>query len=344
MGLPRRSLAADLPRLLDDLGSTDAPRRDAAIARLSVIGERAVPRLVAVAQDEAAPTSARAAALQALEAVDDARGHAAAVPLAAARDGAVALSAIAVLGRAVAGTGRWAARALDCLTGVVLDSHSPVDRRLAALEALESLPARQLRPIQEALARDPASRIVARVTRQQAGVMAPLDELVAEGLPDDPGLVAAVVREDAGATRVTVLRRAIDAVRHRERQSGQAERAAWMGVRGALHLELASRPSRLALYDLRETLETAGAPLPAGFLAATSAIGDTSCLEPIARAWMAGAGADRWWRDHLEDAFRAVVRREGLTRRHPALVRILNRWPSAGALVATAPKARRLRG
>ena len=34
----------------------------------------------------------------------------------------------------------------------------------------------------------------------------------------------------------------------------------------------------------------------------------------------------------------AIVAREALTRRHPALKSILERWPSAGVLVATAKR------
>src|SRR3990167_8946536 len=45
---------------------------------------------------------------------------------------------------------------------------------------------------------------------------------------------------------------------------------------------LADRGSRLALYDVRETLETVPGPLPVEFLSALTAVGDVSCLEPIA--------------------------------------------------------------
>jgi hypothetical protein len=47
---------------------------------------------------------------------------------------------------------------------------------------------------------------------------------------------------------------------------------------------------------------------------------------------------DRWWREHLAEAFRAIVAREALTRRHPALKLILERWPSTGVLVAAAKR------
>ena len=36
---------------------------------------------------------------------------------------------------------------------------------------------------------------------------------------------------------------------------------------------------------------------------------------------------DTWWRDHLARAFREIVAREKLTRRHGALKKIEKRWP-----------------
>ena len=62
-----------------------------------------------------------------------------------------------------------------------------------------------------------------------------------------------------------------------------------------------SRGSRLALYDLRDSLlETER--LPVAFLAALEEVGDASCLEPLAAAYDASPrGSDPWWRDHLAD-------------------------------------------
>ena len=68
------------------------------------------------------------------------------------------------------------------------------------------------------------------------------------------------------------------------------------------------------------------------FLAALEEVGDATCLEPLAAAYDASAaGADPWWRDHLATAFRAIVHREGLTRRHAAVKRLTTRWPVATA-------------
>ena len=93
-------------------------------------------------------------------------------------------------------------------------------------------------------------------------------------------------------------------MRARETEEPAAEpQAEWRVVRRALHQILASRQSRVALYDLRETLEADDGPLPVEFVAALTAIGDTSCLEAIggayARAAAAGQPSHDWWRQHL---------------------------------------------
>jgi hypothetical protein len=164
-------------------------------------------------------------------------------------------------------------------------------------------------------------------------------ELVSGTLPDHPEVVAAVLREDGDRTSVTVLRRLVDQIRSREKAARPADQPRWAAVRGQVHQVLAVGGSRLALYDLKETLETAEAPLPVGFLAAVTSVGDVSCLEPLATAWAAAGPDDRWWREHLSDAFRAIVKRERLTRRHPALKKILDKLPAAGVLVASARRA-----
>ena len=73
----------------------------------------------------------------------------------------------------------------------------------------------------------------------------------------------------------------------------------------AAHVALANRGSRLTVYDLRESLESAVAPLPVDFLAARE--------------------HHAWWRAHLADAFRAIVAREKVTRRHRLVKQIAKR-------------------
>jgi hypothetical protein len=106
---------------------------------------------------------------------------------------------------------------------------------------------------------------------------------------------------------------------------------AWLGVRGVAHAALARRHSRLALYDLRETIARAAAPVPAGFLSALRQIGDADALEAIAAG--ASATSDARWRDQLVDVFHDVAAREQVGRRHAVARRIARRWPAlAGVL------------
>jgi len=129
----------------------------------------------------------------------------------------------------------------------------------------------------------------------------------------------------------------------REKESGKlvsAARSEWTTTRAAAHVALAARGSRLALYDLRESLEKSASPLPVEFLAALSQVGDASCLEPIAAAH--ARSHDAWWREHLAHAFKAIMRRERLTKRHATLKRIEKRWPGAtSVLIVQAPTAER---
>jgi hypothetical protein len=344
------SSARDVARLIDELASSDELRRETALARLVVIGGRALSPLIALAAEPARPLAGRLAALQAIEAIGDRRGLSVARACAAAPDDRLAIVAISVLARLARGSDAGATRAFEELATVVLDTSASIERRLAALGGLTgpagaTLPARDervLAPILDALKDDPSARIRARVARRKAGATQSIESLVdaeGPGLPDDPSVALAMVRDEGPAARVTVLRRAIDAVRDRERESVPSARPAWSPVRGLLHQQLAARDSRLGVFDLRESFAAAEQPLPAGFLAAVAAIGDRTCLEPITIAWL--RGADPWWRDHLSEAFRAIVQRESLTRRHPVLKKILDKWPAAGALVATAPASRR---
>ena len=118
--------------------------------------------------------------------------------------------------------------------------------------------------------------------------------------------------------------------------AGQA-RAEWRTLRAAAHLLLAERDNRAALYDLRETFESAREPLPVEFLGAASLIGDLGCLEAVAaacgHALEAGVRLDDWWIQRLIDVFRAIAGREHITRRHRAGKRILARWREASALL-----------
>src|SRR6185437_1208552 len=138
---------------------------------------------------------------------------------------------------------------------------------------------------------------------------------VAGQLPPTPQALKALLAAHRPTARLTELQHLVDHVRTREqneRDSGRREE--WRVVRGAAHQALAARNSRLALYDLRDSL-LEGDRLPIAFLAALEEIGDATCLETLAAAYDASSrSGDPWWREHVANAFRAIMQREGLTR------------------------------
>ena len=314
--------------LVEALLGDDAVMRESAIARLAIIGSRAgAPLMTAFA--EARDREARVALLRAMEAIADRR--AAPVAAGALQDGGdVAVAAVGVL-RALLTASHLptATAALDRLVSTSLDRTAEHRVRVAAFESLQDMPEVRRR-IANAL-RDAGDTVLRMEREDGAQRAAEADALwadaVAGRLPDDPGALRDVVRSRASSTPLTVLRRLIEAIRTREAAASGARGAEWRALRGTLHQTLALRGSRVALYDLRETIAEAAEPLPVSYLAALHVLGDASCLEPLAAAYARAAGRDAWWRHQLAAAFDAVARRERVTRRHAAWKRIESRWP-----------------
>jgi hypothetical protein len=323
----RASQATEIRGLLDGLASGDEVRRESAIARLAIIGERAVDRLIETYASGDRPT--RIAILRTAEAIADPRSSpVAAEALGGGGDLAVAgASALRALLESPNETA--AARALDALVAAALDRGAERRVRVAAFDALSELPATVRQPIAEALRDDPDGALhqqATAVSRETAAVDAAWQDALEERLPDDPAVLREAVKARAGSTPLGSLQKLVDAIRLREAEAGVDRAGEWQQVRGAIHQALALRGSRVAVYDLRETLETASAALPPTFMAALHAVGDESCLEPIATAW--DGSTDEVWRHQLQAAFAAIVNREKLTRRSPVLKRISTRWPT----------------
>ena len=144
--MPSRTASTGrIERLIADLGSTDAVHSDAAVARLRVLGARALPRLSAFIAS-APPSRARALAISALEGVTD--PHAADVAL-ACLDGDIgsAVAALGVLRTWV--TEEAGTRILEAVTAVALDTARDARVRLAAVDALADLPDHLVRPVRD---------------------------------------------------------------------------------------------------------------------------------------------------------------------------------------------------
>ena len=337
------SLKHQIDRLLLDLADERGDQRESAIARLTLVGGRAVGRLMAlVDSSESLPgqSRARAGALRALEGIGDARAIETAARAVNDPDLSVVSAAVGVL--RVFLRGPHSARAVEPLTRLALDRGRPDAMRLTAIAALGDLEASTLEPLVTALGEDSSEAVRAAVAPAVPSTASPRDgaeclEAAAEGRTlDDPAAVRDAVIKAGDKVPLPLLRALVDRVREHEASEPPARRAQWIVVRAAAHAALARRGSRLALYDVREALETASGPLPVEFLTALSALGDVSCLEAIAAAFsrttLVGPAGDDWWRRHLLGAFRAIVKRERLTHRHAVMKKIFKKWPD---IVAT---------
>jgi hypothetical protein len=297
---------------VQDLRGGSEARREAAIARLIIIGARAVGRLVTEYQSST-DRQLQLSILRVLEAAGDGRAMDVA-GRALQAGGDLAMGGVAIL-RDLLGrdNGQLQAEALDRLLAVAADESIERRVRASAAEALETLPV-DIRAILHG--KLPAAPAADDAIWADAG----------DGhLPDNPETLRAALESHAAVTSLPVLRRLIEAVRERERQQPPSRAEAWRTLRGALHQAIASRDSRVALYDLRESFESACDPLPSSFLAAVQMIGDETCLDALAAAYCRTPRQQERWRLQLIQAFYAVARRERLTRKHPAMRRALAR-------------------
>ena len=131
----------------------------------------------------------------------------------------------------------------------------------------------------------------------------------------------------AGAT-LSALHALITRTREREQPETSARlRSEWLQARGACASgagqarQPASRSTTCARRSKRPR-----APLPQSFLSTATAIGDASCLEPLARAW-AAAGKDLDWNHQLSTTAATIMRREKLTGRSAAVKKLRANFP-----------------
>jgi hypothetical protein len=330
----RASSSKHIGALVADLASDRAATREAAIVRLTVLGARAAEPLAALAGNAGAPPAARSAALRVFEATAEPRGLDAA--LLAIDDGDAGVAAAGVAAASPHLRGRRGAAVVDRLTTAALDRRRPNEVRAAAVQVLSGLEQSTVRPLMRALREDPVPEIAALASAPRTKESRPEDpaqmlaDAVAGRLPEDPDALRRVMAQGAHGLALTGTLALVERIREREDTAPAAERMQWRAARGAAHLALARRGSRLGLYDIREALERAKEPLPVEFLASLAAVGDASCLEAIAAAYAASTRRrDDWWRTHLAEAFHAIVSREKLTRRHAAVRRLEQRSPEA---------------
>ena len=334
----KASTGRQVDTLMADLASPSAITRDGAVARLTVIGERAVSRLIALVADRDAATEARVAAIHALEGIGDMRAFDPALAALDDPDAAIGAAAIGVL--QVFLSSARGMDALDRLSATALDRARERGVRLAAIRALRDLGPNTIGPLLDALGSDPDQAIAMAAGLGPAAAADPVHVLkeAAEGtLPESPGILKLALTESAAQVPPAVLQQVIERVRFREGAETGPTRAEWTALRGAAHSALAHRGSRLALYDLKESLESAREPLPVEFLGAAAIIGDASCLECLAaafaRALEHGVRVDDWWRQRLTDVFRTIAAREQVTKRTAAGKKLSSRYREAAAML-----------
>jgi hypothetical protein len=332
--------------LLDELlGSHDPVAVEAAIARLAIIGRPALRQVIQrVGQ---ADLVHQPRLLRVLERIGDPSALATVRPLMAADSQEVAVAAVDAMGALLdARDAAMATAALDALTATLLDTSRTDGVRLRAFEALASAPDRTptyeadvMAPLRAQLSRDASAAVRDAVGGRAPGAAPPIEiiapsgeaqiEAMAGDLPDDPEPLRLLLVAHGTTAPLTMLHRVIERVRAHETAMAAADAEAWRVVRATAHLALASRGSRLAVYDLREALEVLKAQTPVGMLSALQQVGDASVLDVLADAWQ--GSTDTWFRGQLVAIFRAVIERERITKRHAAAKKLAARLPDASA-------------
>ena len=241
--------------------------------------------------------------------------------------GDLAAAAVATLRGFLEGPEQPAASALDALMALAVDTRATRRARRAAIEALGELPDVRSR-LADVLGPDVAP--AERPSPESAASDAVWRDALEGRLPDTPAALREAAAIHAAATPPGTLRRLVDTIRDRESAARAGRRRdEWRSVRGAVHQALALQHSRIAMYDVRETLAEAAGPLPPSFLAALHAAGDAASLEAVAAAYARASRDDSRWRHELTSVFRAIAARERVTRRRAVMKRIAVRWPEA---------------
>src|SRR6185369_6125364 len=201
----RPSAGAEVRQLIEALGAADDVTRESAIARLAVIGPRALEHLLN--DFPAATARVRAGMLRVFEATDDAR----VLPLVRASladaSASVQSTAIGVLRALAASEQPKVARdALDALVAVALDSERIAAVRLTAIEALRDQPD-VWQPLKAKLAGDPDPAISGGAAAPPATPAGGWADAVAGRLPAAPAAVKRLLASSRASARLTELQR-----------------------------------------------------------------------------------------------------------------------------------------
>jgi HEAT repeat protein len=312
------SKASETKALIAALDDRRPARREAALARLTLLGERSLPYAVEALRSPS--PLVRMGALSMLERAGTNRALPHALPLLADADEAVAARAAQVaashldprtvkaLRKALRTRGPEVARAaaealvrlfdlglveaLEPLLDALFDEGAVDEVRLVALGVVARLPAEESAPLLTRLA-GTTSRRMSRAVASHRGPP-PSDHA-----PSIPALHREIERLSAAG-------------------SGQTEPGAAAAAKADVHLALARLDSRIALYDLREMLEARPVRSAGVLLQAAGLIGDKSLVATLARL----AAEEPGLLEPCAEAFGAIVRRSSL-RRTSASMRVV---------------------
>ncbi len=225
----KASAATEIRQLIAALRGSDEVRREAAIARLAVIGGRAVDGLLK-AYASTSDRDTRVAVLRALESSGDRRTIAVARQ-AIAEGGELAVAgATALRGLLDSPHGQTSTEALDVLVEAVLDPSAAQLVRMAAFDALHAMPEGVRARIAEALQTDPDPQLKARIvdsSRDVAAADAVWQDALEGRLPDTPAALREAAQTRAAAAAFSALQKMIDAIR---RARGHARRREACGM------------------------------------------------------------------------------------------------------------------
>ena len=298
-----RRASGDIDRLIADLQSSDSIRRDAAVARLRILGSRALPRLIdLVAAHESA---ARCAPWRSTRSKDSTMSVRSTSPFDALRDGdiEVVIAALGVLRRWVAE--ETGTRLLDAITAIAVDRSRDARVRVAALAALSELPEHLVRPIRD---------------------QAPPPESAGPSL-DDPVQVREWIQAYGAARRsprCTSSSHARESASMPSRPHGCARNGctrAAARIRRWPSATASSRSTTCARRSKRRRRPAAVVPVNGG--------GDRRCELPrAARSRVGGrAGKDLDWNHQLSTTAATIMRREKLTGRSAVVKKLRANFP-----------------
>jgi HEAT repeat protein len=341
------SRARDIQNLIAQLASTQAAERESAIARLTLLGPRAVEALTALLPAAEAP---RLGAIAALEGIRDGRALPALLQLIAdpvpevacraieattAFPGARAVSALSAVlaprpprsgarrAAAVAALGRLHAagvvEALEPLLSRLLDEAEDEGLRIAACDALAPLPRHERDRLLTAL-RTTRSPALARRLGALDGATLPAASSSGAWEASDPRRLAATLHKQTsagtlgGTAAIPPLHRLLEQLD--AQVDAGADAATIADAKAAVHVALATLGSRIALYHLREMLERPPAHALTALVEAAGLIGDATLLPALAALATTHAAVA----PPATRALAGIVAREGL-RKNSRLVK-----------------------